>query len=112
MTTKHERFALYGVTFAGVSMPTATMDCWEDTQGRPQWLARVVMSSRSEIDDGELSGKTADGRVISGHALIAAQEVGPGTRQVLLVFHGAGTLRGFRVASEATAPASPGPPLS
>lgn len=96
MAAKHERFALYDVTFAGVSLPTATIDCWEDTYGRPQWVARVLVKSRSEIEDGEFSGQTADGRTMSGHALVADQQVGPGgTRQTLIVFHGAGTLHGF-----------------
>jgi hypothetical protein len=93
--TNHKRFALYGVTFGGVSMPNATMDCWEDRQGRRQWLARVVVNSRSAIDEGEFSGQTADGRPISGHALIADQQVGPRVRQTVLVFHGFGTLHGF-----------------
>lgn len=96
MAARHERFALYDVTFAGVSLPAATIDCWEDTHGRPQWLARVLVRSRSEIDAGELSGHTADGRTLSGHALVADQQVGPGgMKQTLIVFHGSGTLHGF-----------------
>ncbi len=96
MAAKHERFALFEVTFAGVSLPAATVDCWEDTHGRPQWLARVLVKSRPEIDDGEFSGQTADGRTLSGRALVADQQVGPGgMRQTLIVFHGSGTLRGF-----------------
>ena len=96
VAAKHERFALYGVTFAGVSLPTATIDCWEDVHGRPQWLARVLVRSRTEVDAGELSGQTADGRTLSGHAVIADQQVGPGgMRQTLIVFHGSGTLHGL-----------------
>ena len=96
MAAKHQRFALHDVTFAGVSLPAATIDCWEDTQGRPQWLARVLVRSRSQVDDGELSGHTADGRALSGHALVADQQVGPGgMKQTLIVFHGAGTLHGL-----------------
>jgi hypothetical protein len=96
MAARHQRFALFDVTFAGVSMPTATMDCWEDAAGRPQWLARVLVRSRSEVGDGEFSGQTADGRTLTGHALVADQQVGPGgTRQTLIVFHGAGTLHGL-----------------
>ncbi len=96
MAASHKRFALYGVTFAGVSLPAATMDCWDDAQGRPQWLARVLTRSRSELEDGELSGQTADGRTLSGHVLVADQQVGPGgARQTLMVFHGSGTLHGF-----------------
>ena len=96
MAARHERFALDDVTFAGVSLPAATMDRWEDVHGRVQWLARVLTRSRSEVEDGELSGQTADGRTLSGHALVADQQVGPGgTRQTLIVFHGSGTLHGF-----------------
>ena len=96
MPANHQRFALHDVTFAGVSLPTATIDCWVDTNGRPQWLARVLVKSRSEIADGELSGQTADGRTLTGHALVADQQVGPGgLKQTLIVFHGNGTLHGF-----------------
>jgi hypothetical protein len=93
MAARHQRFALYDVTFAGVSLPAATMDCWEDVQGRPRWLARVLNRARLEIEDGELSGRTADGRSLSGHALVADQDTGPGgARQTLITLHGAGTL--------------------
>lgn len=69
------------------------MDCWEDSHGHPQWLARVLTRSRSQVADGELSGQTADGRTLSGHALVADQQVGPGgSRETLIVFHGSGTL--------------------
>ena len=96
MAAKHQRFALHDVTFAGVSMPSATIDCWEDTLGRPQWVARVLVKARSQIDDGELSGQTADGRTLTGRASVADQQVGPGgLKQTLIVFHGTGTLHGF-----------------
>lgn len=84
------------MTFAGVPLPGATIDCWQDSQGRPQWLARVLTRAQPTVEDGELSGRTADGRTLSGHALIADQQVGPGgRRETLIVFHGSGTLRGF-----------------
>jgi hypothetical protein len=84
------------VTFAGVSLPGATLDCWEDTRGQPQWLARVLTRSCPVVDDGELSGHTADGRRLSGHVLVADLQVGPGgRRETLVVFHGSGTLHGF-----------------
>ena len=96
MAAKHRRFALHDVTFAGVSLPSATIDCWEDTQGRPQWVARVLVKSRSQIEDGELSGQTADGRTLTGQASVADQQVGPGgLKHTLIVFHGTGTLHGF-----------------
>ncbi len=82
------------MTFAGVSLPSATMDCWDDDDGQPQWLARVLTRACPEVEGGELSGHTADGRTLSGHALVADQQVGPGSRrETLVVFHGHGMLR-------------------
>ena len=96
VTLRHQRFALLDVTFAGVSLPSATMDCWQDSRGQPQWLARVLTRLSPMVEDGELSGHTADGRTLSGHALVADQQVGPGSRrETLIVFHGSGTLHGF-----------------
>jgi hypothetical protein len=93
---KHQRFRLFDVTFAGVPLPGATMDCWQDTNGQPQWVARVLTRLCPTAEVGELSGHTADGRILSGHALIADQGVGPGgRRETLIVFHGSGTLHGF-----------------
>jgi hypothetical protein len=95
MTQHHRRFALVGVTFAGVPLPGATIDCWQDSHGRPQWLARVLTRGHAVVDDGELTGHTADGRTISGHVLVADRQVGPGgRRETLIVFHGSGTLHG------------------
>ena len=77
-------------------MPSATVDCWLDSSGQPQWLARVLTRVRPTVEDGVLTGKTADGRTLSGPVLIADQQVGPGSRrETLIVFHGAGTLTGF-----------------
>jgi hypothetical protein len=96
MTQRHQRFALHDVTFAGVPLPSATVDCWQDTRGEPQWQARVLTRTGPIADDGELTGSLADGRVLSGHALVADQQVGPGSRrETLVVFHGAGALRGL-----------------
>ena len=93
---RHERFALHDVTFAGVSLPGATMDCWEDARGQSQWVARVLTRSCPAVEDGELTGLTADGRTLSGHVLVADHQVGPGSRrETLVVFHGSGTLSGF-----------------
>jgi hypothetical protein len=81
------------VTFAGVSMPGATIDWWEDTRGSPQWSARVVTRSGPLVDDGELRGRTGDGRIVTGHVVVADRQDGPGgRREVLVVFHGAGSL--------------------
>ena len=77
-------------------MPGATIDCWQDSHGRSQWLARVLTRVHPLAEDGELSGRTADGRSMSGHVLVADQQVGPGgRRETLIVFHGSGTLHGF-----------------
>jgi hypothetical protein len=96
VTPRHQRFALFDVVFAGVSLPSATMDCWEDTRGQPQWVARVLTRLTPTVEDGELSGRTADGRTLSGHVLVADQQAGPGSRrETLVVFHGSGTLHGL-----------------
>jgi hypothetical protein len=93
---RHQRFALRDVTFEGVALPGATMDCWEDDGGHAQWSARVVTRTGPAVDEGELAGKTADGRILSGHVLIADRQVGPGgRREMLIVFHGSGLLNGF-----------------
>jgi hypothetical protein len=93
---RHQRFALLDVTFAGASLPSATMDCWEDSTGHSQWAARVVTRTGPVLDEGELTGRTADGRAISGHALVAGRQVGAGGRRETLVeFHGSGDLRGL-----------------
>ena len=96
MAKRHQRFALLDVTFAGVSLPAVTMDCWEDATGHAQWSARVVTRIGPVLDEGELAGHMADGRAISGHALVAGRQVGAGGRRETLVeFHGSGDLHGF-----------------
>ena len=96
VTLRHQRFALLGVTFAGVPLPSATVDCWHDARGQPQWLARVLTRLGPMAEAGELSGHTADGRTLSGHVLVADQQVDSGTRrETLVVFHGSGPLNGF-----------------
>jgi hypothetical protein len=96
LTTRHLRFALSLVTFSGVSLPGATMDCWVDDAGRAQWSARLVTRTGPILDEGELSGRTADGRVLSGHVLVADRQVGAGGRRETLVeFHGSGELHGL-----------------
>ena len=96
MTKRHQRFALLDVTFAGTSLPSATMDCWEDATGHAQWSARVVTRTGPVLDEGELVGRTKDGRAIRGHALVAGREVGAGGRRETMVeFHGSGDLHGL-----------------
>ena len=96
VTTRHQRFALLDVTFAGVALPGATMDCWQDDEGRSQWSARVVTRVSPVPDEGELSGRTGDGRIVTGHALVADRQIGAGGRRETLVeFHGSGDLKGL-----------------
>lgn len=93
MTSKHTRFALHDVTFAGVALPGATVDCWSDALGQPQWSARVVARSCPADEAGQLTGQTKDGRALSGHVLVADRQIGPGgRRETLVVFHGTGVL--------------------
>ena len=96
MTTRHVRFAIHDVTFGGISLPGATVDCWDDSGGESRWSARIVTRVGPAIDEGELTGTTADGRALSGHAVVADRQVGAGGRRETLVeLHGSGTLRGL-----------------
>lgn len=92
---QHQRFALKDVTFAGVPLPGATMDSWQDDEEHAHWSARVV-TRVAVLDEGELAGRTAEGRLVSGHAVVADRQVGPGgRRETLVVFHGSGILHGL-----------------
>ncbi len=96
MARRHRRFALLDVTFEGASLPSATIDCWEDSTGHAQWSARVVTRTGPILDEGELAGRTADGRTITGHVLVAGRQVGAGgRRETLIEFHGSGDLHGL-----------------
>ena len=96
VSNRHQRFALLDVTFGGISLPGATMDCWEDGQGHAWWSARIVTRVGPEVDEGELTGRTADGRALSGHAIVADRQVGAGGRRETLVeLHGSGELHGL-----------------
>jgi hypothetical protein len=93
---RHRRFALTDVTFAGGPLPGATMDCWEDDAGNAQWSVRVVARTGPILDEGELAGKIADGRLVSGHVFVADRQIGAGGRRETLVeFHGSGGLHGL-----------------
>ena len=96
VTTKHLRFAIHDVTFGGISLPGATVDCWDDSSGQSQWSARIVTRVGPVLDEGELTGRTADGRSLSGYAIVADRQVGAGGRRETLVeLHGSGDLRGL-----------------
>lgn len=84
------------MTFGGVSLPGATIDCWDDADGRSQWSARIVTRTGPALDEGELRGRTGDGRSLSGHAVVADRQAGAGGRRETLVeLHGSGDLRGL-----------------
>ena len=101
VTTRHVRFALHDVTFGGVSLPGATVDCWDDSEGHSRWSARIVTRVGPALDEGELTGRTADGRSLSGHAVVADRQVGAGGRRETLVeLHGSGELAGLVVPSD------------
>jgi len=94
MPTKHRRFALLEVTYAGAAVPNATIDCWEDDLGRIQWSARALVTSAGLPDSGRLTGHTKDGTVVSGEVLVANHQMGPGgPRQTLVEFRGTGELQ-------------------
>ena len=96
MAGRHQRFALREVTFAGVALPGATMDCWYDARGVAQWSARVVARFGPIETEGEFTGKTADGRLLSGHVVVADRQVGDrGKRETMIEFHGSGALNGL-----------------
>ncbi len=96
VTTRHLRFAIHDVTFGGVGLPGATVDCWDDDAGQSRWSARIVTRVGPELDEGELTGRTADGRSLSGHCVVADRQVGAGGRRETLVeLHGSGALHGL-----------------
>ncbi len=81
------------MTFAGVALPGATVDLWEDDSGNAQWSARIVTRLKLASEAGELTGHTADGRAVAGQVLVAGREVGSvGRRETLVEFHGSGEL--------------------
>jgi hypothetical protein len=92
VTRHHQRFALRDVLFAGVSFKGATIDTWEDDQGRPQWSARVVGRFGDLEPSGELSGRMRSGQRVGGHVVTDASMVGRDSRERIVEFHGAGAL--------------------
>jgi hypothetical protein len=94
------RFAIHDVTFGGVGLPGATIDCWDDASGASRWSARIVTRACPAIDEGELAGRTADGRTLRGHAILADRQVGAGSRrETLIELHGSGELHGLEGSS-------------
>jgi hypothetical protein len=96
MNTRHQRFPLHDVTFAGAPIAGATMDLWQDENQHTQWTARVVVRTAPTADEGELTGLTRDGRLLRGQVVIADRQMGPGgRRETLIEFHGVGDLQGL-----------------
>ena len=102
VTTKHVRFAIHDVTFGGIGLPGATVDCWDDSEGHSRWSARIVTRVGPALDEGELTGRMADGRSLKGYAVVANRQVGAGGRRETLVeLHGSGDLQGLIVEQSA-----------
>ena len=103
MATKHLRFALLEVTFAGAPLPSATMDLWTDDSGTTRWSARALMPVTQQAEAGRLSGKLKDGRLISGEVEVKNRQMGPGgpRGQTLVELHGSGELEGLVESAEA-----------
>jgi hypothetical protein len=93
LATRHQRFALCDVSSADLEMPGATLDRWE-ASGGTRWSARLVTRRPPMPDAGELAGRTLDGRLVSGHAVVADRQATAGS-EVLVVFHGTGHLDGL-----------------
>ena len=93
MVRKHRRFELLDVCLGEIPIGSCTIDLWEDDQGAEQWAARVLMKTGHGSTEGILTGRTRDGRSLSGPARFAAEQPGPrGGRTVLVELHGLGPL--------------------
>jgi hypothetical protein len=102
---RHRRFALLDVTFAGQPLTGATIDAWEDDDGRDRWAARALMPFGQQLESGLLEGRTKDGSRVSGQVRVASRQDGPrGPRTVLVELHGSGLL-----VEPATATPTPAP---
>jgi hypothetical protein len=90
---KHRRFELVDVTLHEIPIGSATIDVWEDDEGRDQWSARVLMKVGHAMTDGRLIGSTRNGERLSGEVRVADGQLGPrGPRTVLVELHGQGPL--------------------
>jgi hypothetical protein len=95
--THHRRFALHDVTFDGTALPSATVDLWEDDGGVSRWSVRALMPQSQQAERGRLTGRTKDGREVSGEVEVANRQAGPGgpRGQTLVELHGTATLEGL-----------------
>ena len=64
------------MTFAGQPLTGATIDAWEDDEGRDRWTARALMPFGQQIESGLLEGRTKDGSKVSGEVRVNRQIVG------------------------------------
>ena len=93
---RHLRFALKQVTFAGVSMPGATLDCWDDDQGRFNGPRASSPARNPPEDEGEFVGVLADGRTVTGYVTVGGRRIEPAADpETLVEFHGSGDLHGL-----------------
>ena len=89
----HRRFAMTHVTFEDQPVGGATVDVWQDADGKPCWSARVVMPTADVASAGTLAGRMREGRVIRGRVSLVGQ--GPTIRPrgpVLMEWRGDGPL--------------------
>jgi hypothetical protein len=94
---RHLRFPLLDVTFEGVALPSATVDLWEDAGGTSRWSVRALLPQSQQAQGGRLTGRTKDGRQLSGQVEVANRQAGPGgpRGQTLAELHGSGPLEGL-----------------
>jgi hypothetical protein len=83
--------------FAGVALPGATVDLWQDDTGVARWSVRALMPGAQAAESGRLTGRTKDGRTLSGEVAVANRQMGPGgpRGQTLVELHGSGPLEGL-----------------
>ena len=101
----HRRFALSEVTFDGETVGGATIDAWQNAAGAACWSARVLMPLADDQRSGTLTGRTRDGRIVSGNVSLGGSGAGPRTRGAVLVeWHGVSPLRVVGTAADAPRP--------
>jgi hypothetical protein len=95
VAVRHQRFALREVTFGGVPLPGATMDCWRDAAGISRWAARIVARTVPAATRGLLVGTRSDGSVVSGEVVVGGtHDAGGSRRETMIELHGEGPLHG------------------
>ena len=93
MVRKHERFELLQVTLGGQAIGNATVDAWDDNEGRSQWIARVLIDIARHEHEGLLTGLTRSGAHVRGNVTVERGQVGPRGRAMQIVeLHGRGPL--------------------